>query len=137
MDPPDYQVEKLMKKKLLALFAAGAVAMSASTPAFADDSTPLGAVGALMGATSAVIVDVPEGILYHSLWNCPLKTTQYLAEAFGDKGGLGQNLVGAALGIPTGFLWGIPYGAIAGAKHGIGTGWEKPFSTESYIVVEQ
>lgn len=126
-----------MKNKLLALLAAGLMAMSTTAPAFADDSTPLGAVGCLLGATSALIIDVPEGILYHSLWNCPLKTTQYLAEAFGDKNGLGQNLAGAVLGIPTGFVWGIPYGAIMGGKHGIVTGWDKPFSTESYIVTEE
>ncbi len=126
-----------MKKKLLALVAAGAMAISTSAPVFADDSTPLGAVGSLLGATSAVIVDVPEGIIYHSLWNCPLKTTRYLAEAFGDPHGLGQNLAGAILGIPTGFLWGIPYGAIHGMQHGMKTGWDKPFSTESYIVTEE
>jgi len=126
-----------MKKKLFALIAAGAMVISTSAPAFADDSSPLGAVGSLLGATSAVIVDVPEGILWHSLWNCPLKTTQYLAEAFGDKNGLGQNLAGAVLGIPTGFLWGIPYGAIMGGKHGMTSGWDKPFSTESFLVMEE
>ena len=126
-----------MKKKVLALLAASAIAMSTTAPAVADDSTPLGAVGCLFGATSAVIIDVPEGILWHSLWNCPLKTTQYLAETFGDSNGLGQNLVGAAFGIPAGFLWGIPYGAIAGGRHGMTVGWDKPFSTESYLVMEE
>ncbi|MBX9670992.1 MAG: hypothetical protein K2X93_25590 [Candidatus Obscuribacterales bacterium] len=124
-----------MKNKVLALVAASALAISTMAPAMAADDTPLGSVGALMGATSAVIVDVPEGILWHSLWNCPLKTTQYLAEAFGDSNGLGQNLVGGALGIPAGFLWGIPYGAIAGGRHGMTVGWDKPFSTESYLVM--
>lgn len=125
-----------MKKQVLGFIAASAIAMSTTAPAMAGDG-PLGDVASLMGATSAVIVDTPEGVLWHSLWNCPLKTTQYLAEAFGDSNGLGQNLVGAAIGIPTGFLWGIPYGALAGAKHGMGTGWDKPFSTESYLVFEE
>jgi hypothetical protein len=126
-----------MKKKVLALVAAAAIAMGATAPVMAADDSPLGSVGALAGATSAVIVDVPEGILWHSLWNCPLKTTQYLAEAFGDPNGAGQNIVGAAIGIPVGFLWGIPYGAIAGGRHGMTTGWDKPFSTESYLVMEE
>jgi len=125
-----------MIKKVTALFAAGAIAFSSAAPAFAGDG-PLGSVGSLAGATTAMIIDTPEGVLWHSLWNCPLKTTQYLAEAFGDSDGLGQNLVGAALGIPTGFVWGMPYGAIQGAKHGIGVGWEKPFSTESFLVMEE
>ena len=84
-----------------------------------------------------MLIDTPEGVLYHSLWNCPKKTSHYLAESFGDENGLGQNLAGMVLGFPTGFLWGIPYGAIKGAKHGIGVGWEKPFSTESYLVMEE
>lgn len=116
---------------------AGAIALGVSGPAFADDDSPLGAVGSFLGATTAAIIDVPEGMIFHSLYNCPLKTTQYLAESFGDSKGLGQNFVGAVLGIPTGMLWGIPYGAIRGFNHGINTGWEKPFSTESYIVVEE
>lgn len=116
---------------------AGFMAASMTSPALAADDTPLGAVGSLLGSTTATIVDVPEGILYHSLYNCPLKTTQYLAEAFGDSNGLGQNLAGAILGIPTGFLWGIPYGAIVGGRHGMTTGWEEPFSTSSYIVIEE
>ncbi|MCA9805692.1 MAG: hypothetical protein KC777_27160 [Cyanobacteria bacterium HKST-UBA02] len=126
-----------MKNKLIALMTAGAMTMSMAAPALADDSTPLGAVGALLGATTATIIDTPEGVVYHSLYNCPLKTTKYLAEAFGDSEGLGQNVVGAILGIPVGMVWGIPYGAITGMMYGMRTGWEKPFSTESYIVVEE
>lgn len=130
-----------MKKKLLALMTAGILAASITAPAMADDSTPLGAVGSLLGSTTATIVDVPEGILYHSLYNCPLKTTQYLVEAFGGgaTGGarFDQLVVSSVIGIPVGFLWGIPYGAIRGGTHGMTSGWEKPFSTESYIVIEE
>ena len=130
-----------MKKKFLALMTAGLLAASVSSPAFADADTPLGAVGALLGSSTATVVGVPEGILYHSLWNCPLKTTQYLVDAFGGGTTAGarvdQVIVGSLIGIPTGFLWGIPYGAVRGGTHGMTTGWEKPFSTESYIVVEE
>lgn len=134
LPPRPYGVN--MKNKVLSLMAAGLIAIGVAGPARAGDG-PLGSVTSWLGSVTAFIVDVPEGILYHSLYNCPLKTSQYLAESFGDENGAGQNVVGAVLGVPTGILWGIPYGAIAGAKHGIGTGWEKPFSTESYIVVEQ
>ncbi len=125
-----------MKKQVLALAAAAAIAMGSTAPAMAGDS-PLGQVGSLMGSTSAVIVDTPEGVLWHSLWNCPYKTQRTLAEHFGDSNGMGQNLVGAVIGIPVGVVWGIPYGAIAGMRHGMTTGWDKPFSTESYLVMEE
>jgi hypothetical protein len=125
-----------MKKQVLALFAASAMAISTAAPSMADDG-PMSSVGALLGSTSAVIVDTPEGVLWHSLWNCPYKTQRTLAEHFGDENGMGQNLVGAVIGIPVGFVWGIPYGAIAGFRHGMTTGWDKPFSTESYMVWEE
>ncbi|SRR5579875_828203 len=124
-----------MKKKLSVLTAALAVMVGTAAPSYADGV--LGDVGSFLGSVTATIFDAPEGVLYYSLWRCPLKTTQYLADKFGDSKGFQQNVAGAVLGVPTGFLWGIPYGAVRGAGHGMKTGWEKPFSTESFIVVEK
>ena len=78
-----------MKNKLFSLMAAGLIAIGVSGPAMAGDG-PLGSVSSWLGSVTAFIVDVPEGILYHSLYNCPLKTSQYLAESFGDENGAGQ-----------------------------------------------
>lgn len=124
-----------MKNKVSILTAALALLAGTALPSYADG--PLGDVGSLAGSVTATIVDAPEGVLYYSLWRCPLKTTQYLADKFGDSKGFQQNVAGAVLGIPTGFLWGIPYGAICGAGHGMKTGWEKPFSTGSFIVTSE
>lgn len=126
-----------MKNKVYAFVAAAAMTIGLAGPSMADGDGPLHSVGALMGSTSAIVVDTPEGVLWHSLWNCPYKTQRTLAEHFGDEHGMGQNLVGAALGIPVGVVWGVPYGAIAGFRHGMTVGWDKPFSTESYIVWEE
>lgn len=124
-----------MKKKLSVLTAALALLVGTASPSYADG--PLGDVASLFGSVTATIFDIPEGILVYSLYRCPLRTTQYLADKFGDDKGFQQNVAGAVLGIPTGFVWGIPYGAIRGGRHGMTTGWEKPFSTESYIVSEE
>ena len=43
-------------------------------------------------------------------------------------------LLGVSIGVPVGMVWGVPAGALRGAKHGMGTGWEKPFSTASVVV---
>lgn len=130
-----------MKNKLIAIMTVVMMAATMASPALAADDTPLGQVGGLLGATTATIIDVPEGILYHSLYNCPLKTTQYLIDAFGGgattAARVDQAIVAGAIGIPVGFLWGIPYGAIRGGTHGMTTGWEEPFSTNSYIVIEE
>jgi hypothetical protein len=69
-----------------------------------------------------------------SLYRVPLKTERGLAEAFGDEKGFEQNVVGTVIGVPVGMVWGVPAGILRGAKHGLGTGWEKPFSTESFLV---
>lgn len=126
-----------MKNKTLAILSAGVIAMSGALPCFADDDGPVHSVVQFFGATSAMVIDVPQGIVVDSLYRVPLKVQRTLAEHFGDPNGLGQNFVGAVLGIPAGFVWGIPYGALHGAKHAIGVGWDKPFSTESYIVTEE
>jgi len=81
-----------------------------------------------------MIIDVPQGILVDALWRVPLKTQRALAEKFGDEKGFEQNVVATMIGVPVGMVWGVPEGALRGAKHGLGSGWEKPFSTESFIV---
>lgn len=124
-----------MKNKALMLLTAGLLTMGTATPSYADGK--LGEVGSLLGSVTATIFDIPQGIIVDSLYRVPLKTTRILAEKFGDENGFQQNVVGAVIGIPTGFLWGIPYGAIHGGRHGMTVGWEKPFSTESYIVTDE
>ena len=117
------------------LLAACAISLGTALPSRADSA--LGDIGSFFGAVTAAIVDIPEGIIVDSLYRMPLKTTRILADKFGDEQGFQQNIAGAVLGIPTGFLWGIPYGAIHGGRHALTVGWDKPFSTESYIVSEE
>jgi hypothetical protein len=125
-----------MKNKTLSLLVAGAIALGMSAPAFADGG-PVDDVVKLMGVTTATIIDVPEGVVLDSLWRVPYKCQRTLAEHFGDSKGLGQNVAGFVLGVPVGVVWGVPYGALHGAKHAFSKGWEKPFSTESYVVTEE
>jgi len=120
-----------MKSKSF-LFAALAV-VGMATPSFADGG-PLGTGASLLGTGAAFLIDVPEGIVVDSLVKCPYKASKGLAEAFGDENGWKQNIVGTIIGVPTGFAFGIPYGAIAGGHHAFSVGWEKPFSAESFVV---
>jgi len=122
-------------KKLGLLTVAAALAVGTATPSFANDA--VNSVASLFGSTAATIVGVPEGILVDSLYRMPLKTTHALADRFGDEKGFQQNVVGAVIGIPVGFLWGIPEGAIRGGRHGMTEGWEKPFSTDSFLCIQE
>ncbi len=81
-----------------------------------------------------MLVDIPEGIVVDSVVKCPVKASKSLAAAFGDENGWKQKIVGAVFGVPAGAVFGVPYGAIKGGKHAASVGWEKPFSSESFIV---
>jgi hypothetical protein len=120
-------------KNSVVLTLASMLAIGTATPSFANEAT--NNFASFLGSTAAMLVDVPQGILVDSLWHMPVRTTHKLAEAFGDEKGFEQNVVGAMLGIPFGVVYGIPEGALRGAKHGLGSGWEKPFSTDSFLVV--
>jgi hypothetical protein len=125
---------KMLKKSIL-LALTTVLSLSMAAPSYADGL--LGGVASFFGSVTATIIDVPQGILVDSLYRMPLKTQRTLADKFGDDKGLQQNLAGAVIGIPVGFVWGIPYGAFQGGRHGMTVGWEKPFSTESFIVSEE
>src|SRR5882757_4552878 len=120
-----------MKNKMILSLAALALSVSTVAPALADGP------GSFFGSATALPIDVPEGVVVDSLWYAPKSASKALAVAFGDEHGTLQKIVGTTIGVPVGFVWGIPYGAIHGAKHAIGSGWDKPFSTDSYIVSEK
>jgi hypothetical protein len=120
-------------KKLGLLTVAATLALGMATPSYANDIVNSGV--SLAGSATATIIDTPQAMVVDSLWHMPLKMWHGLAEKFGDEKGFQQNVVGAMIGIPAGIVWGIPTGALRGAKHGMGVGWEKPFSTESFLVI--
>lgn len=116
-----------MKTQNLILSTLACLAISA--PSFAEG----GPVG-FLGATVALLVDVPEGIVVHTLVKGPMQTSHCLAGAFGDENGWKQNIVGHMIGIPTGAVLGVPTGALVGAKHAVSSGYDKPFSVDSFVV---
>jgi hypothetical protein len=118
-------------KKSAALLGVLAV-LSVSTPSFADGV--LGTGKSLAGCGTAMLVDVPEGIVVDSMVKCPVKASKSLAAAFGDENGWKQKIVGSVFGVPAGAVFGVPYGAIKGGRHAASVGWDKPFSGESFIV---
>jgi len=125
-----------MKKSILFL-ATCAISIGMASPSFADSSSFTGGAMSLAGASTAAVIDVPEGAVWDGLWRSPCRATHGLAKAFGDEKGLEQNVVGAVIGIPFGVAWGIPTGALHGWRHGISSGWDKPFSTDSFVVSDE
>lgn len=122
-----------MKKTALVLSLASAMLLGVNVPSYADDNG-LGSIASFFGSCTAVVFDVPTAMVIDTFWRSPLKTERTLAEKFGDEKGFQQNVAATVIGVPVGMVWGVPAGALRGAKHGMGTGWEKPFSTESFLV---
>jgi hypothetical protein len=122
-----------MKSRLTSTLLASAVAVCACLPALADGGGPVGA----LGAATATVIDVPQGMVVDSLYGCPKKASKGLAEAFGDENGWKQQIVGAIIGIPTGVVFGVPYGACHGMHHAWNVGYDKPFSGDSFVVCDK
>ena len=118
-------------KKALVILAACAFTVGVNTPSFAG---VLKDTAGLLGASTASVIDVPQGIIKDAVFRLPLKTTQDVAQALGDKNDVGQNIAGAVVGIPVGFALGIPEGTVQGLQQAWTTGLDKPFSTESFNV---
>lgn len=122
-----------MRKISLVLTLASVLGLGVSAPSYAD-SDGLGSIASFFGSTTAMLVDIPQGVAIDTLYRSPKNAWHALAGHFGDEKGFQQNVAGAIIGIPVGAVWGVPAGFFRGAKHGLGSGWEKPFSTESFIV---
>jgi len=123
-----------MNKNLSILLAATALSFGITVPSFAGTTSDLVSTA---GSTTALFIDIPEGMVVDSLWRSPKKISHKLADKFGDENGLAEKTVGLMIGVPVGMVWGVPHGAICGGRHALSSGWEKPFSTESYIVSDE
>lgn len=122
-----------MRKISLVLTLASVLGLGVSAPSYAD-SDGLGSIASFFGSTTAMLVDIPQGVVIDSLYRSPKNAWHALAGHFGDEKGFQQNVAAMVIGVPVGAVWGVPAGFFRGAKHGLGSGWEKPFSTESFIV---
>ena len=119
-----------MKKSAALLAIVATLGMGSAS--FADGV--LGTGKSVAGTSTAMVVDIPEGIIVNTVYKCPYKATKSLAAAFGDENGWKQNIVGAVFGIPAGAVFGVPYGAVKGGYHAATVGYDKPFSSESFVV---
>src|SRR5262249_25825174 len=115
---------------------AAAIAVGAALPSFADANGAVASGKSFLGLSTALVVDVPEGVGVNSLYYQPQKMAKRLIVAFGDEHGFFQHVAGIGMGWPAGLVWGVPAGIIYGGRHAWDAGWNKPFSTESYIVPE-
>lgn len=83
---------------------------------------PFKVVGSLLSSTTGVLVGATRGFMHGAH-----KGTKIVAGTLGDETGVGESLIGVAVGaVPGAILYGIRGGSVWGAK-GLKVGWGKPF----------
>jgi hypothetical protein len=128
-------MENRMRNKLVSsLLIALALVGAATLPSRADDDKfksivlfPVKVVGSCVGT----VIGVPEGMVKDGVKGS-MMSTEWTADKLGDKNGKYQTWAGALVGGPFGLVGGAAYGSFDGAVHGLKTGFNKPFSQESF-----
>ncbi len=124
-----------MVKKFASYIAVVATVIGSSVlPSLADDSTaykikcfPYKVVGSSLSTVAGLPLGFTKGAVEGSM-----KTTKIVANKLGDEDGGWQLLAGSVVGGPFGVVGGAAYGSVAGVIHGAKTGYEKPFSMDSF-----
>lgn len=124
-----------MVNKLVSYVAAAAIVAGGSAlPSMADDSTvgkalffPFRAAGSSISTVWGVPLGMTKGGVEGSM-----KTTKMVADKMGDKECALKTAVAAMVGGPFGAVGGGAIGSVKGAVHGAKTGYDKPFSMESF-----
>lgn len=128
-------VRKLATSFILASTLVGTMV----APALADEDTfqsivffPVRLVGAGVGTA----IGIPEGAVKDGVKGA-MMSTKWLAEKLGDEDGTYQTWAGAILAGPFGAAGGAVYGTFDGGWHGMKTGYEKPFSKDSFTFKDE
>ena len=129
-----------MRNKLASSFmAAVALVGTMVAPSYADDSTFQQIVFfpvRVLGSGVSTLIGMPEGAVKDGVKGA-MMSTKWVAEKLGDEDGKGQTFFGAILGGPVGFVGGAAYGTFDGGWHGMKTGYEKPFSKDSFTFKDE
>ncbi len=129
----------MQKKLAYSLILAVALVGTVVAPSYADDDTFKSVVQfplRLLGSAAGTVVGAPEGAVKDGVKGAKM-STKWVAGKLGDEDGQFQTWTGALLGGPVGIVGGAAYGMFDGGLHGAKTGYEKPFSKESFTFKEE
>src|ERR1700722_5927727 len=124
-----------MVKKFVSYAAvAAAIIGSSMLPSLADDSKVESACAfpfKVTGAALSTVWGVPIGMTKGGVEG-GMKTTKYAAGKMGNEECPLRLAACSLIAGPFGVVGGAAYGSVTGAIHGAKTGYEKPFSVESF-----
>ncbi|MBI4533737.1 MAG: hypothetical protein HY711_07295 [Candidatus Melainabacteria bacterium] len=128
---------KLASSLVLAMALIGSVV---AAPSYADDDGMFKSIVQLpvrmLGSAAGGAIGMPEGAVKDGVKGCQM-ATKWVAGKLGDEDGKYQTWAGMLFGGPVGLAGGGAYGVFDGGWHGMKTGWEKPFSKESFTFKEE
>ena len=129
----------MLKKLASSFILASAVVGTMSAPSYAGDDTfqticllPVRAAGSGIGT----VIGVPLGAVKDGVKGS-MKSTKWVAGKLGNEDGNVQVFFGSILGGPVGAVGAGAYGVFDGGWHGMKTGFEKPFSKESFTFKDE
>jgi len=128
-------VRKLATSLTIALTLVGTMV----APSFAGEDTFQNIVFIpvrLLGSAAGTVVGIPEGAVKDGVKGA-MMATKWMAEKLGDEDGTYQTWGGALLAGPFGLVGGAAYGTFDGGWHGMKTGYEKPFSKDSFTFKDE
>lgn len=124
----------MLKKFVPNMLVASAIIGSSVLPSFAASvgagdvcAFPFKVVGCGLGTVAGVPLGVTKGGVQGSI-----KTTKYVAKTMGNEDSMLRLAAGAVVGGPFGAAGGASYGCVKGVIHGAKSGYNKPFSKESF-----
>ena len=91
----------------------------------------LGSAGVFVGLTVGVPIKISRTITSESR-----RMTGTLIDDFGGQGKMMEKLLAASFGIPYGIASGTVLGSIRGVQQAVKYGYERPFSRESFGLIE-
>lgn len=129
-----------MHKKIASSFVLAMALMgTVVAPSYADDDTFQQIVQfpvKVLGSAASTVVGMPEGAVKDGVKGWQM-ATKWVAGKLGDEDGKGQTFFGWILGGPVGLVGGGAYGVFDGGWHGMKTGFEKPFTKESFTFKDE
>ncbi len=126
---------KLASSLMLALALVGTLV----APSFADDDTFKSVVmipWKVAGSAVSTVIGCPEGAVKDGTRGA-IKASKWVAGKLGNEDGTYQLWFGSILGGPAGALGGAAYGCFDGTWHGMKTGYEKPFTKDSFTFKDE
>ncbi len=121
-----------MVKKFASYIAVAATVIGSCLPALATDAGDVMAFPfKVVGSSLSTVAGAPLGMTKGGVQG-GMKATKYVADKMGDKECPVKTTIAAVVGGPFGVVGGAAVGTVKGVVHGAKTGYDKPFSMESF-----